>query len=168
MEVTIEIPKLNSFVTSLRQFGQWGTKADSPWALNTIAIGSAALDAAAPVGAQRDQARAKQQRTTPLSRSHIGRVRGRDGAIVFMWFGEWTSRFVLRGTKPHVINAKPGKSLAFIGGSGEVINTRNVRHPGTRPNPYPERAKAAILRALGVAAKAAVEEEFEAIARKAA
>jgi len=39
------------------------------------------------------------------------------------------------GTKPHVIEAKPGKMLRFQAG-GKVIYTRKVNHPGTRAQPY--------------------------------
>lgn len=39
------------------------------------------------------------------------------------------------GTKPHVIEAKPGKMLRFQAG-GKVIYTRRVNHPGTRAQPY--------------------------------
>jgi hypothetical protein len=39
------------------------------------------------------------------------------------------------GTKPHVIEAKPGKVLRFQAG-GKVIYTRKVNHPGTRAQPY--------------------------------
>ena len=39
------------------------------------------------------------------------------------------------GTKPHVIEAKPGKVLRFQVGE-RVVYTRRVRHPGTRAQPY--------------------------------
>lgn len=39
------------------------------------------------------------------------------------------------GTKPHIIEAKPGKVLRFEAG-GKVIYTRKVHHPGTKAQPY--------------------------------
>lgn len=39
------------------------------------------------------------------------------------------------GTKPHVIEAKPGKVLKFQAG-GKTVYTRRVNHPGTRAQPY--------------------------------
>lgn len=39
------------------------------------------------------------------------------------------------GTKPHVIEAKPGKVLRFQAG-GRTVYTRRVNHPGTRAQPY--------------------------------
>jgi hypothetical protein len=39
------------------------------------------------------------------------------------------------GTKPHVIEAKPGKVLRFQVGD-RTVYTRRVNHPGTRAQPY--------------------------------
>lgn len=39
------------------------------------------------------------------------------------------------GTKPHIIEAKPGKTLRFQK-NGKTIYTKKVRHPGTRAQPY--------------------------------
>lgn len=39
------------------------------------------------------------------------------------------------GTKPHIIEAKPGKVLRFQVGD-RVVYTRRVKHPGTRAQPY--------------------------------
>jgi hypothetical protein len=48
------------------------------------------------------------------------------------------------GTKPHIIKAKPGKVLRFEAG-GKVIYTREVHHPGTRPQPYVQPAVDAFM-----------------------
>lgn len=48
-------------------------------------------------------------------------------------------RFVLDGTRPHLIRPRRAKALRFEVG-GEVVFTRLVRHPGTRPNPFLQRA----------------------------
>ena len=53
--------------------------------------------------------------------------------------------YVLRGTKPHIIRAKrPGGYLRFTTG-GQVVYRRMVHHPGTRPNPFNERALKSIM-----------------------
>jgi len=39
------------------------------------------------------------------------------------------------GTRPHVITASPGGKLKFVK-NGKQIFTSQVRHPGTKPNPY--------------------------------
>ena len=47
--------------------------------------------------------------------------------------------FVIDGTRPHVILPRRARHLRFVIG-GRVIFARRVRHPGTRPNPFPQRA----------------------------
>jgi hypothetical protein len=37
-----------------------------------------------------------------------------------------------RGAKPHIIRAKPGKTLAFVGRSGQMVFAKQVRHPGNK------------------------------------
>ena len=48
--------------------------------------------------------------------------------------------FVEMGTAPHLIRPVNASVLAFEGSSGEMVFTRLVRHPGTRPNPFMKRA----------------------------
>lgn len=48
--------------------------------------------------------------------------------------------YVERGTAPHLIRPVNASVLAFEGSSGEMVFTRLVRHPGTRPNPFMKRA----------------------------
>lgn len=53
----------------------------------------------------------------------------------FLWFKvEGNTRYAYlhhQGTKPHIITG----SLEFKSG-GRMVHTREVHHPGTRPNPY--------------------------------
>lgn len=56
--------------------------------------------------------------------------------------------YVHDGTRPHVIRPKRGKALRFVIG-GQVVFARVVQHPGTRPNPFLNRALAEITRPLG-------------------
>jgi hypothetical protein len=71
------------------------------------------------------------------------------------------AKYVLGGTKPHVITARNAKALRWIPnrGHGTAQFARSVNHPGTRPNPFPERAIApmreVILRAFTDAVKEA-------------
>lgn len=46
----------------------------------------------------------------------------------YAWYVEF-------GTKPHIIKAKPGKSLKFQK-DGKTIYAKQVRHPGTKAQPY--------------------------------
>ncbi|MER7841670.1 hypothetical protein ABTY98_38745 [Streptomyces sp. NPDC096040] len=48
-------------------------------------------------------------------------------------------RLVLDGTRPHLIRPRRAKFLRFEVG-GDVVFTKLVRHPGTRPNPFMQRA----------------------------
>ena len=51
--------------------------------------------------------------------------------------GDW----IARGTPPHVIVPRgPGYPLRFVIG-GRTIYTYRVNHPGTKPNPFMQRAK---------------------------
>ena len=43
--------------------------------------------------------------------------------------------YVHEGTRPHVIIAKPGKMLRFTS-KGRVVYSREVVHPGIKPNRY--------------------------------
>ena len=48
-------------------------------------------------------------------------------------------RFSLDGTRPHLIRPRRAKALRFEAG-GDVVFTKLVRHPGTRANPWLQRA----------------------------
>ena len=57
--------------------------------------------------------------------------------------GAFYGQFVREGTRPHVIRPRrPDGVLRFTAGSGEIVFTREVHHPGTAPNPYHRRALA--------------------------
>lgn len=44
--------------------------------------------------------------------------------------------FVEYGTRPHIIRASPGKTLKFMGASGDMAFRRSVRHPGADAKPF--------------------------------
>jgi HK97 gp10 family phage protein len=48
--------------------------------------------------------------------------------------------YVVKGTRPHVIRPVNASVLAFEAPNGKMVFTRLVRHPGTKPNPFMERA----------------------------
>jgi len=80
-----------------------------------------------------------------------------DGDGLIIWMVDY-GKFIEFGTPPHIIKAKPGKSLVIpryggrlvkrkgewktefkFGGKKtitDVIFVKKVRHPGTRPNPF--------------------------------
>lgn len=47
------------------------------------------------------------------------------------------ARFLIEGTRPHIIRGNP---LAFLGRGGGLVFARIVHHPGTKPNDFAERA----------------------------
>jgi hypothetical protein len=69
--------------------------------------------------------------------------------------------YVLGGTRPHVIAARNAKALRWIPnrGHGSPVFAKSVRHPGTKPNDFPEKAikplKDLILRSFADAVKEA-------------
>lgn len=48
--------------------------------------------------------------------------------------------YVIKGTAPHEIRPVNASVLAFKAAGGDMVFTRLVRHPGTRPNPFLQRA----------------------------
>ena len=48
--------------------------------------------------------------------------------------------YVENGTRPHEIRPVNARALRFQVGAGDVVFTQLVRHPGTRANPFMQRA----------------------------
>ncbi|WP_405759431.1 hypothetical protein OG234_13145 [Streptomyces sp. NBC_01420] len=71
-----------------------------------------------------------------ISTEVVETPRGLQGVI---WCDHPKVRFVLDGTRPHVIVPRRAKALRFTVG-GDVVFARRVRHPGTRPNDFLGRA----------------------------
>jgi hypothetical protein len=72
-----------------------------------------------------------------LARSIVKEVEGDRAVIrVLARYGI----YVAAGTKPHLIRPAWASCLAFKAKSGEMIFTRLVQHPGTKPNPFLEEA----------------------------
>ena len=44
--------------------------------------------------------------------------------------------FVVGGTRPHEIEPRERKALAWSGSGGETVFAKRVMHPGTEPNPF--------------------------------
>jgi len=49
--------------------------------------------------------------------------------------------YVIKGTAPHEIRPVNASVLAFKAAGGDMVFTRLVRHPGTKPNPFMQRAE---------------------------
>jgi hypothetical protein len=48
--------------------------------------------------------------------------------------------YVVNGTRPHVIRPTNALVLAFEVAGGKMVFTRLIHHPGTKPNPFMQRA----------------------------
>ncbi|MER7477451.1 hypothetical protein ABTX60_07310 [Streptomyces sp. NPDC126510] len=63
--------------------------------------------------------------------------RGLQGVIVC---DHHAVHYVLNGTRPHLIKPRRRNGVLRFEVDGRVVFTRLVRHPGTRPNPFLQRA----------------------------
>ena len=58
------------------------------------------------------------------------------------------ARYVNDGTRPHIIRPKNAKALRFRVG-GQIVYAKVVHHPGTRANPFLDRALREVTRPAG-------------------
>lgn len=96
-----------------------------------------ALKRAAPVG-QRTPRPGRLRDSIRYSRRTSG-----DGVAAEFTAHTPYAGYVLRGTAPHRISARAARALHWVSASGPHF-ARSVNHPGTRPNPFPVRAAAAV------------------------
>jgi hypothetical protein len=68
----------------------------------------------------------------------IGMMHSRDGLGQFLKIGSNVDYALAHhnGTRAHDISARPGDDVLRFSKSGRVVYSRNVVHPGTRPNRY--------------------------------
>ena len=53
--------------------------------------------------------------------------------------------FVVGGTRPHEIEPRERKALAWTGDGGQTVFAKRVMHPGTAPNPFLTEALASTM-----------------------
>lgn len=70
-------------------------------------------------------------------RDSIHSIHMRDSRSQYMWIGSNEEHALMhhQGTKPHTIVPREAPILRFTSGS-RIIYSREVQHPGTRPNRY--------------------------------
>lgn len=73
------------------------------------------------------------------------------------------ARWVIDGTKPHAIVARNAKVLRWLGpgGLGGARFAKAVNHPGTKPNPFPEKAIKPAQQAISAMFARAVKESMQ-------
>jgi hypothetical protein len=128
--LTIEYRQLKQVVQGLRAAARFAVASRLTQAGTLVLLD--ALKAEAPARSGRLRASIVTKATGP-------------GAIGF--FSVAYSALVVRGTRPHLILARTRRAL-FWAGAGHPV--RRVNHPGTRPNPFPQRAVAQAVPALRI------------------
>lgn len=79
-------------------------------------------------------------RTGALRRSIKSEVRhSQDGSRVRLRADAPYAKFVIHGTRPHIILPRVAKVLRFEV-ADRIVFAKRVHHPGTQPNPFGERA----------------------------
>lgn len=140
----------------LRRFS-W-TRAAVSWADEAGPLVRTALKAKAPVG-----------KAQPGGRNRPGRLRDSvryqrttavGGVQVFFLANVPYTPYVIGGTRPHPIAAKAARSLHWVGPQGDMF-ARSVHHPGTKANPFNERAVFPLTEVLRDMFKAAIEASME-------
>lgn len=74
------------------------------------------------------------------------------------------TRYVIDGTRPHLITAKAARALRwqwYGHAPGAIAFAKSVHHPGTKPNPFNERAVFPLTGMLHEKFRAAVEAGME-------
>jgi len=77
-------------------------------------------------------------KTGKLARSIVTEV-DEDGEASIKALAPYAA-YVIRGTAPREIRPVNASCLAFRAAGGDMVFTRFVRHPGTKPNPFLQRA----------------------------
>jgi HK97 gp10 family phage protein len=77
-------------------------------------------------------------KTGKLARSIVKEI-DKDGEASIKALAPY-AKYVIKGTAPHKIRPVNASVLAFKAMSGDMVFTRLVRHPGTKPNPFLQRA----------------------------
>lgn len=75
-------------------------------------------------------------KTGKLARSIVTEIKGEAKLQALAPY----AKFVVEGTRPHEIHPAGANVLVFKAKSGALVFTRLVRHPGTKPNPFLQRA----------------------------
>lgn len=140
----------------LRDRWRWNTVARR-WAAEMGATVTAAVRSAAPVGKREVGGHNGQLRESIEHRVHVGKTSAR----VEIYSRVPYVGYVIRGTSPHVILPRNVARLHWIEGGNHVYRTR-VNHPGTKANPFPERAVRPLMGSIDSRLASAVKMSLEA------
>ena len=109
--------------------------ASKAWSAQVTPLAGQLLRASTPVGAGPTAGRMRQS-VTPREEMSAAAL-----MVVFYTTVPYAG-YVLGGTKAHPIAARNAKALRWLDnrGHGPVRFARSVQHPGTKANPFPEKA----------------------------
>lgn len=129
------------------------TRAVVQWADESGPLVRTALKNAAPVG---KGLRAGRMRDSIRYERRTG-----NGAVTLRFDAHVPyAGYVLHGTRPHLITAKAARALHWSDSGGDHF-ARSVRHPGTRPNPFPRHVIPVLAPLLEERFRAAVRDSME-------
>lgn len=120
------------------------------WADEIEPIVAGALKAAAPVGNGPTAGRLRDS----ISNRRTGSV------IVQFTTGVPYATYVMRGTRPHTIAPRNAKALYWSDSGGSHF-ARLVHHPGTKPNPFVEKAVRPLMPLLAEKLAATVQRTLQ-------
>jgi hypothetical protein len=129
------------------------------WAEKCAPLGQQILRSHAPVGLSGNAARTPGRlRESITDKTEISPAL----AQVLFYTTVFYAPFVLNGTAPHPITVKNARALRWLGRGGIGVNyATRVNHPGTRANPFPERAMPLITPAVAQFFADAVKESMD-------
>jgi hypothetical protein len=128
--VTLTVKVTGASGSPLSRF-RWSV-ASAQWANQVESLVKERLRQAAPVGKGPGAGRLKDSIKSE-------RVAGAASVVLTFTANVPYAGFVLEGTAPHDIRPRNAQALHWTGPGGPVF-ARVVHHPGTRPDPFPERA----------------------------
>jgi Bacteriophage HK97-gp10, putative tail-component len=147
-----------------------GNAEDSPFArFSFLRAATAWADEVGPVVLDALKAEAPVAPDNPLSGAKGGRLKGSiryerevsEGSVSAVFTANTPyAGYVLEGTGPHVIAASAARSLQFML-DGAVTYRRRVNHPGTKANPFNERAVIPLTPELRASFAEAMQESAE-------
>jgi len=83
------------------------------------------------------------------------------GAVLTFTSNVPHAKFVIGGTRPHLIRPRHARALYWVDPSGRDRFARLVHHPGTRPNRFVEHAVAPLVPFLRARLAATIERAFQ-------
>lgn len=158
MTFTMEFDSAKLDDNPLRRFS-W-TRAAVSWADEAGPLVRAALKEKAPVGKAQPGSKQRPGRLRDAIRYERETAAGEGAVTVFFLANVPYTPYVIGGTRPHPIAASAARALHWTGPQGDMF-ARRVNHPGTKANPFNERAVFPLTGELRELFRTAIEASME-------